>query len=323
MLMFGSLIAVEEEAHALFPEPPVDAVEMEIGDPLEILPAELGPFTEPSEPTPSLEAILDRMARVASLYVGKALTFTADERTEVFTHYKGRVSSYVTPISVYCFHNTGLGRLDDRRIQKSQMVRLKKRLARDEDVSTELAEAPDPLKHNTAVPTYVLRPYTWIVLFSRPAQETYRYRIEGADKNGLWISLEPAASDPPSEDWYGQVLVDLDTYQILRAQGYRQVSVEEMHRARALFASENPLPDHPLDRTFVELRTRTDFGRTAHGLRLPSKVVTEVWNHTLVEPVSRRYNKRRLAFEIVQKFKNYEFYGVRVREQIVNVTGSK
>ena len=56
------------------------------------------------------------------------------------------------------------------------------------------------------------------------------------------------------------------------------------------------------------------------GIRLPSKVLTEIHHHTIVQPVTRRYSKKRLAYRIVQKHKNYEFFGVRVREQIASVT---
>jgi hypothetical protein len=137
---------------------------------------------------------------------------------------------------------------------------------------------------------------------------------------GVWLSLEPADPNPDAKDWYGDVLVDLDTFQIVKAQGYQHASIDELRRARVMLESDDELPDRETDRTFVKIQISTEFKRTAHGLRLPSKVLTRVYHHTIVEPVSRRYDKRRLAYEVVQTFKRYEFYGVRVREHFAGAT---
>jgi hypothetical protein len=314
---------IEQAAPPVQREPPIPREEPEVstGETApEISRASLGTFTEPRTDLPSLDTILGRMARVASLYMDKALSFTSDERTEVFTHFRGLERSYVAPVAVYCYYETGHGRLDDRRIHKSLMAKLKKRMARGEDISAELLDAPDPMKNNTAIPAFVLRPFTWIVLFSREAQAGYRYRIEGAVKNDVWLSLEPASPDPDSSDWYGEVLVDLDTYQILEAQGHQHKSIEELRRARAMIHSDDELPTDEVDRTFVEMHTRTEFKQKAHGIRLPSKVVTEIYHHTVVRPIDRKYSKKRLAYKVVQKHKNYEFFGVRVQDQITRVT---
>jgi hypothetical protein len=286
----------------------------------EIMRERPGPFTEPKDGLPALETILASMERVASTYLNKAVTFTADERTEVLTHFRGHVGSYVAPVSVYCFRSKGDGQLDDYRIEKSRMSGLKKRLARSEDISEALSLARDPLRNNSAVPVYVVRPYTWIVLFSREARSKYLYRIEGAVESGVWLSLRPADPNPDPSDWYGDVLVDLDTFQILEARGHQHTSVLELGRARAMLESDDELPTREIDRTFVEIQTWTKFNRTAYGIRFPSKVLTTVHHHTIVEPVSRRYDKRRLAYEVIQKFKRYEFYGVRVREHFSGAT---
>lgn len=327
-----SCFRVRDTVNAVAPEGSLPPVEAASSIPLEgpeapngrttaeIVRAPIGPFIEPRESLPSLNTILEKTARLASLYLGKALSFTSVERTEVFTYYRGFERSWVAPEVVYCFYNTEHGRLDDLRIEKSRMARLKKRLARGEDVSADLLAAPDPLRNNTAVPAYVVRPYTWLVLFSREAQAEYRYKIEGVDKEGVWVSLEPAGPDPDPTSWYGDVLIDLATYQILEAQGYQHESIGELRRARAMLESDDELPPDEIGRTFVEMHIRTDFRRTAHGIRLPSKVSTEIYHHTIVQPVSRRYIKKQLAYRIVQKHRKYEFFGVRVRERIADVT---
>jgi hypothetical protein len=62
----------------------------------------LGPLTDSDSRLPSLEVLLERMARAASIYMDSALSFTVDERTEVstFNFVSGYRNSYVAPKSV-------------------------------------------------------------------------------------------------------------------------------------------------------------------------------------------------------------------------------
>ena len=128
------------------------------------------------------------------------------------------------------------------------------------------------------------------------------------------MSLEPRDPSPAGVDWYGTVLIDPDTFQILRAEGYQHKNFEEQHLMQEMLEAEDDIPRKDADRTFVELRTRTEFNYAAHGIRLPTKVETRVFHHVVIQPASKKYTKKHLAFEITQRYKHYEFYGVKVAE---------
>lgn len=102
-----------------------------------------------------------------------ALGFTVDETTSVVTHdYRnGFKTTYNAPESVYCYYDAGHGRLDDRRVEKWRVKELHRRMARSESITADLTKSVDPLKHNQGVPSYVERPYSWIVLFSAEGQQ--------------------------------------------------------------------------------------------------------------------------------------------------------
>jgi hypothetical protein len=275
---------------------------------------------EPGADLPLLDLFLKKMARVGKAYLHGALSFTADEQIKVLAsnYTTGDLGRYEAPRSVYCFYDTGQGQLDDRRIEKRLMSKLQKRLARSEDVSDDLLNAPDPIREDTRIPTFVSRPYTWIFLFSPEAQSHYRYRIEGEEKRGVWISFRPDVADPAPEDWYGRVLVDRETYQILIAEGRQHRDVVRLRRARFMLESSNELPLDPEQRTFVAMTVRTEFNHLAHGIRFPSKVETKVYHHIIAES-ERKYRKKRLAYEVTQKYRNYRFYGVRVAETLAAI----
>jgi len=278
------------------------------------------PLSESGADPPTLDVFLKKMARAGRAYHHGALSFTVDEQTKVLTnnYVTGDLGRYEAPKSVYCFYDTGQGRLDDRRIEKRLMSKLRKRLARSEDVAEELLNAPDPIREDSHIPTYVVRPYTWIFLFALEAQAHYRYRIEGQVKRGVWISFRPDVALPAPKDWYGRVLVDRETYQILIAEGRQHRDVVSLRRARFMLESSNELPLDPEQRTFVATTVRTVFNHLAHGIRFPSKVETKVYHHIIAES-ERKYRKKHLVYEVTQKYRNYRFYGVRVAETLAEI----
>ncbi len=277
------------------------------------IPLPPGPAAELDANYPPLELILKKMAQVSVLYADKSLSFTAEEFTTVTTRNRHK---YSAPTSVYCYYDAGRGRVDDRRIEKAQLARFRKQLKRHEDITEDLTNAHDPLRHNSAVPFYVLRPYGWILLFSHEAQTRYRYRIERSKKKGILLSFEPDVPEPSAADWYGTVLVDPRTFQILRAEGQQHENVEEHRRLKEMLESGDRVPSNQSDRVFLEAQIRVDFDYTAHGIRLPTKVVSTIYHHVVTQPVDKKYSKKRLAYRVVQRYTNYEFYDVIVTDTI-------
>ena len=53
-----------------------------------------------------------------------------------------------------------------------------------------------------------------------------------------------------------------------------------------------------------------------HGIRFPSKVETVVYHHIVAEPSAKRFIKKQRVHEITQRFKDYQFYGVRVEQTL-------
>ena len=83
-----------------------------------------------------------------------------------------------------------------------------------------------------------------------------------------------------------------------------------------MLALSGPLPLNRSDRTFREVHVRTEFGYTAHGIRLPTKVELTIYHYEAIQPFDRKYSRKQLAFEVVQKYKRYQFYDVNVADTI-------
>lgn len=268
---------------------------------------------------------LARMARIASIYERHALGFTVDETTSVHTHdYRdGFKSTYNAPESVYCYYDAGHGRLDDRRIEKKRVKALHRKMARGEDIASALENQVDPLRYNSAVPSYVTRPYSWILLFSEKSQARYRYRLEGTHKRGLVIAFEPAEKRGQGSDWFGKVIVDPEIYQIVRAEGRQRRDLYELKLAGIMFHSEQQLPEDPDKRTFIETFVQAEFGTLQSGLRLPTKVETTVYHHVVAQPVSARIVRLRRAHEVEQNYRRYKFFGVDLEDEVFAVRHSE
>jgi len=271
-------------------------------------------------PTVELEALLANLARAAEEHLARSLGFTADETTRLRS-YAGnskRPSRYTAPVAIYLYLRTPDGRLTDRRIKRSDRKRLERILQDPEHAGPSLDDLPDPLD-DLRVVEHVVRPYSWIQLFSGSVQPFYRYRIEELttydSRPAVRVSFEPSR-DPLPEDWYGTAVVDLQSFGLLHAEGLQSGDRAVRQRVTELLESPEELPLAVAQRTFVVKEVSTEFGLEREGLRFPTEVATRIHSYIVRGPADDKRVRTRLSAEIIQTYDNYRIYEVRTQERL-------
>jgi hypothetical protein len=220
-----------------------------------------------SEPGIDLEALLDRLGRVAELYRDGALHFTCDESIQF---------SSASTTSLHRFRYV-------YRYSESQGALVDHREPVSAPRGSSLASGASPALEGLGLPAVLLRPYSWIFLFTPELRKRHRFEIEGTER----ILRRPAVrlsfrALPPYErgvtEWVGTAWVDRETAQLLRVEAYRVTDGGSR----------------------VE-RYTTDFDLSRNGMRFPGQV--RIWNE-----LGR--------FAVVQTYKRYRFYNVRTEAEI-------
>ncbi len=265
---------------------------------------------------PPLDRLLDRLARVAEVYDGSALRFTAEEVTKV-KNYLGGTTTPPTMhlVNVYSYYRDENGVLNDRRIRQSAARSLVRATSMEEIVRIADA-AGDPmsehagLKGDHGVPAFLSRPYSWILLFSHTSQERYEYSVEQASRpDSVRIHFRPAR-DASAVDWYGSAVIDIGDMQVVRAEGLQHEDHAAQQALLRMLEAPGDLPLSVEDRTFFVRRISTDFGTEMHGLRLPSRVEIVVERHRVVGLAGNKRQKTTTAARIDQSYRNYRFYDI-------------
>jgi hypothetical protein len=205
-----------------------------------------------AEEAPELDAVLERLARVAQLYYDEALRFTCDESI-VYSN-EGTSSQHRFR---YMYSSSG-GKLEEYRelIGKTATGIVERR------------PASDPMEGLDGI---LLRPYSWVFAFAPLIQAQHRYALEGeARVFGIPALRVHFAPVPPSvrgkNEWVGTAYVDRRTFQLLRVEAY-----------------------HVTDQATRKLFYTTDFDVVEHGMRFPGQVRIRSAGELWVNQTYKRY----------------------------------
>jgi hypothetical protein len=153
------------------------------------------PTARPAEKPPELELVLARLARVADLYRGQALSFTCDE--SIYVSGKGRSAQH----RFRYIYVVADGKLDERREPVGNSA-----------PGRSLEDLPELLK----------RPYSWLFVFEPKSRPLYRFVLEEREASVLGAPALAVRFEavPPlvrgGNEWDGTVFVDPRTFQPLR-----------------------------------------------------------------------------------------------------------
>jgi len=248
-----------------------------------------------SPPDPILEGMLRRLNRVAKLYRDGALEFSCNETMTWSDPGPRKVRS-----SYMYVYDDATGFHDYRtRLENGRPV-----------LVVPGSEGPDH---------FLQRAYSWAFVFG--AIPNHRFFLEGREtalgRAAYRIDFAPV---PPIKeginDWYGNVWVDVETYQILKVEAVH----DDQQAAYAGFQAElkraEPAPPGAPERKFVFETVTTEFTVVKNGMRFPGKVT--IARSRYVFPGGGRGNPyREIPLSLVtQTYDDYRFFGVRTEEEI-------
>jgi len=261
----------------------------------------------PASSTPTLDEILARLEAVADLYVSQAVEFSCVEVIRWRTYDSGGriIERKGQHRSNYLFTRSEAEGLDEIRAPKR---------ARSLDQVKGHVERSD-------VPLYVERAYFWIVLFHAGERERYAFSIEEQlvhkGRPAVRIRFEPV---PPIEegvnDWYGTALVDVETFQLLAAEGLTASNQQRVRDLEEMRRSPEDLPVGVDDRTVVITSVATDFDVEKKGVRFPSEVRIDKTIYRVRGSPGYRKTRRIPIHEVRQIYKDYRFYDVDLWDEV-------
>jgi hypothetical protein len=114
------------------------------------------------------------------------------------------------------------------------------------------------------------------------------------------------------QDWYGTVVVDRESFQIVRAEALQSPDYWEERRMEQMLESPGRPPADVDQRTFIVRTVSTDFSILEHGLRFPSRVEVSIYWHRVVGSANSKRKRTTLASRIIQTYENYRFFDVDV-----------
>ena len=251
---------------------------------------------------PQLEVLLTRLSRVAQLYRDNALRFACEEKVVYYTDSRRKTDRFA-----YIYSVGPDGALLDYRASRRG--------------GQALEESLEPV----GVPEYVIRAYSWMFLFATTVQPGYTFEILGREKmlgmQAIRLRLEPIRPVVKGvNDWHASVWIDGQTHQLLRAEGMTHED-HEVHKRLMAYLKE-PLPEElrdPGPKRYSFSRVRTEFGKEEHGMRFPSKVVVTRDTYRVKPGIYWKKVKRFRDHKVVQTYKNYKFFSVRTREEILRL----
>jgi len=244
---------------------------------------------------------------VADLYVGQAVEFSCVEVIRWRTYDAGGrvIEKKGQHRSNYLFTRSDTEGVDEVRAPKN---------ARSLDQVKGHVERSD-------VPLYVERAYFWIVLFHASHRERYTFSIEEQlvhkGRPAVRLRFEPV---PPIEeginDWYGTALVDVETFQLMGAEGLTASNQQRVRYLEEMRGSLEELPVDIDDRTVVVTSVATDFDVEKSGVRFPSEVRIDKTLYRVRGAAGNRKTRRIPIHEVRQIYKDYRFYDVDLRDAV-------
>jgi len=244
-----------------------------------------------------LEALLTKLAGRAAIYESTALRFACEEQVDL-VEYNAKETAKTQRVEV---HDYLLAYSGEEGLQPYRAL-----LSRDTRSVSRKEVRPD-----YAVP----EPYGWNLLFTKERQARFQFELleaELIEPSITWViafhPVLPYTDGNTIEQWGGRVWVDQDTLDVV------QVEAEPANQAETM---EARLAEYRQAFSFMGLKGKprprarhiqVEFGIEREGLRLPSRSLATT-------RLLAGDGRDRLASSVVQRYRDYVFYGVEAQEQ--------
>lgn len=256
---------------------------------------------------PSLEALLVRLDKVASLYRDTALSFACNE---TITYAAPGTRPEVRKLQyIYVY--------DDRRDLTD--YRTERRRPRP-------GVEPKPIDlRRTDLPVFVSRAYSWVFTFERGKQSLHRFTMLddaiALGRQAYAIRFEPI---PPLQqdinDWFGTVWIDRDSLQFLRVEAMKADQLAEKQRFERHVGAPRPEGAHDRTTSYSFSEIATDFTVEKNGMRFPGLVTIQRQKREIKEANWYKYDRQLAGYTVTQRYDDYQFFGVRTVAEIRAIT---
>jgi hypothetical protein len=242
-----------------------------------------------------LDALLDRLGRVAGLYHDTALQFACDEEI------------------------AGTGSAAPYRFEYIYVYSASQGL-RDYRTLPERRREVDPGAY--PIPQFLRRAYSWVFIFAPGARRHHRYAIAGEEealgRAAIKVTFEPI---PPFRkdvnDWFGTAWVDRESSQILKVEALqREMQARQKSLEKDLATS--PAGHAIARRKHVSIeRISTEFSCEKNGMRFPGRVV--IARTAFIVPGEAAPFDESPVYRVEQSYTNSRFFAVRTRDEIAAI----
>jgi hypothetical protein len=268
-----------------------------------------GDLADPS----ALSYILERLARVAELYEGQALSFIALE--EIRDRQEGKRTWLWRKERTFKFEYI-YGTVDEDDAERAgdilpgvYMDYRRKAGGKGEEL------APDEIVEKLGLAALVSRGFSFPVGFRRSVQSLHRYEIvaqeEVFDRPAVVVSIEPL---PPHRlglnNWYGRAWIDSETYLPLKFELFEPEDFTERSKLLAAERGEGVEGEY----TFTTMTAL--FEIVQNGMRFPSQITQERRMVNLRGLRSGRERSESEVFLVTQTYSEYRFFNIRTEEEI-------
>jgi hypothetical protein len=292
----------------VLPQPGVPAVSA--GDDV-ALPATLD-LSDPEDPT-VMPRLLERLTRVAWLYMDQALSFVADESIESVTYDLRR--SPPRRVRDYQFEYV-YGLIDEDAASRSAVALpgrytdyRRRKGARSSD------RLPDEVVNSLRLPMLISKAYSFPLIFREILWPMHGFEVRGAEVvlNRPAVGVRIIPKPPIQEhinDWYGTAWFDRESLQPLKFEVFKEDEFVKFSAYEAAMRGEAPAAD------FTFTRVTALFDHEKNGMRFPSRIVIDRSRHDVKGPPGEREDKTHTEFRVTQRYSNYRFFNVRTEAEV-------
>jgi hypothetical protein len=261
----------------------------------------------------TLSILLERLNRVAGLYMDQALSFAADEHIEEIRYFDRRrpprrkrdyqfeyVYGLIDDEAASRFEGVPPGRYTDYRRPKGEDG--------GERVTDEVLE-------NLLLPMLISKSYFFPLIFREILWPMHDFEIVGEEtvleRPAIEVSIIPK---PPirahMNGWFGTAWFDRETLQPLQFEVFDEENFKVYSAYESSLRGEGPEDD------FTFTKVTAQFGAEKNGMRFPSEIVIDRSRFRVKgRPDDRRVSDR-LEFRVTQRYSNYQFFNVRTEDEV-------
>jgi hypothetical protein len=261
----------------------------------------------------SLQVMLERLARVALLFMDQALSFVADEVIDSTTVDMGRSPPRRTRSYEFEYIYGRMDEADAKRLADVIPGEFADYRRRRGSGRRELA--PDEIVRTFRLPALISKAYSFPLIFRQSLWPLHEFGLVGEEeaigRPAIAVSIKPQPPYRPGlNDWWGTAWFDRESLQPLKF----EIFLEEDFVAYSAFESamrgEGPTDDY----TFT--RVTAIFDTEKNGMRFPGEILQERIRYRVRGEIGERKASERLEFRVSQRYSNYRFFNVRTKEEI-------